>query len=214
MKLSWYQIYIEEIAKKADILDYVNDKVKYKKIFINLIKKYSPTKKIIEAGCGTGVISTYMAANGYLVTAVDIDDKILKLAEKISNEYDSLIKPKFIKMSILDLNYKEDEFDVSFSNGVLEHFNDQKAITILEAQMKISKTVIIGVPTRYFSKEEAMYGDERYLKFKHWRKVIRKAGGKIIEEKSYHFTGLKDQLLKLNKYFRPKPFKIFVIKKK
>lgn len=208
---SWYDIYKKEIDSKGTIMDYVYDKVKYKKTFTNLIKKYSPNKEIIEAGCGTGVVSTYMASLGYSTTAVDIDKDILNLAKEISKKYNAKNKPTFLQMSILDLEFEKEKFDVSFSNGVVEHFNDKEIIKILKEQMEIASTVIVGIPTRYFDQEEAMYGDERYLKFKYWRQLISEAGGKIVEEKSYHFASIWEQVLEVKKYFRPKPFKVFVI---
>ena len=117
-KKSWYEIYLNEIDEKGTMLNYVNDKIITKKNLINLIKKYSPNKKIIESGCGTGILSTYLASLDYNVTAIDIDKEILGLSKKIAKEYGAKNKPKFKQDSILELNFKEKEFDVSFSNGV------------------------------------------------------------------------------------------------
>lgn len=213
MKKTWYEIYTNEIEEKGTISNYVNDKIKTKKNLINLIKKYSPNKKIIEAGSGTGILSTYLASLGFDSTAIDIDKEILNLSKKISKEYGSKNTPKFNIDSILELNYKKNEFDVSFSNGVLEHFNDEEIIKTLKKQMKIANTVIVGIPTKYFNDDEAMYGDERFLKIKYWRKIIEQAGGRIKEEKSCHYlTGFKI-LINFKKYFRPYPYRIFVIQK-
>ena len=210
---TWYQIYMNEIDEKGSISNYINDKIKTKKNLINLIKKYSPNKKIIEAGCGTGILSTYLASQGFESTAIDIDKDILNLSKKISKEYGSKTTPKFMIDSILELKYKKNEFDVSFSNGVLEHFSDKDIIKTLKKQMNIASTVIVGIPTKYFDDDEAMYGDERFLKIKYWRKMIEKSGGKIIEEKSCHFLTKPRIILNFKKYFRPYPYRIFVIKK-
>ena len=115
--------------------------------------------------------------------------------------------------SIFELNYKKQEFDVSFSNGVLEHFSDEDIIKTLKKQMKIAKYVIVGIPTQYFDDSEAMYGDERFLKLNFWRQIIKKSGGKIIEEKSCHYLTKPKILLNFRKYFRPYPYRIFVIEK-
>lgn len=210
---TWYQIYMNEIDEKGSISNYINDKIKTKKNLINLIKKYSPNKKIIEAGCGTGILSTYLASQGFESTAIDIDKDILNLSKKISKEYGAKTTPKFMIDSILELKYKKNEFDVSFSNGVLEHFSDKDIIKTLKKQMNIASTVIVGIPTKYFDDDEAMYGDERFLKIKYWRKMIEKSGGKIIEEKSCHFLTKPRIILNFKKYFRPYPYRIFVIKK-
>ena len=214
MKKTWYEIYIDEINEKGSISNYVNDKIKTKKNLIDLIKKYSPNKKIIEAGSGTGILSTYLASLGFDSVAIDIDKDILNLSKKIAKEYGTKNKPKYMIDSILKLNYKNKEFDVSFSNGVLEHFSDKEIIKTIKKQLKIANTVIVGIPTKYFEDNEAMYGDERFLKLKFWREIISHAGGKIIEEKSCNFLTKPKILLNFKKYFRPFPYRIFVIQEK
>ncbi len=214
MKKNWYDIYIEEINEKGSLINYVDDKIKTKKNLIDLIKKYSPNNKIIEAGSGTGILSTYLASIGFDSLAIDIDKDILNLAKKIAKEYGAKSKPKFKIDSILDLKYKKNEFDVSFSNGVLEHFTDKEILETLKKQMDIAQTVIVGIPTKYFNDEEAMYGDERFLKIKIWRDIIKKAGGEIIEEKSCHYLTKPKIVLNFKKYFRPFPYRLFVIRKK
>ena len=211
--MSWYEVYLKDIAKKGTLDNYVVDKIKNKKPLIDLIKKYALNKKIIEAGSGTGVLSTYMASLGYDSIGIDIDNQILKLSQEIAEKYNSKVKPSFVKKSIFVLDYNDNEFDVSFSNGVLEHFSDKEIIKSLEQQMNIAKIVIVGIPTKYFNQEEAMYGDERYLPYSYWRKLIKNAGGIILEEKSMHYMNLKNRLLNFKKYFRPYPYRIFVIKK-
>lgn len=212
MSKTWYQVYLDDISKKGTIENYINYKIKKKKKLINLIKKYSPRKKIIEAGSGTGILSVYMASLGYDVIGIDIDNDILKLSIDISNKYLQTNKPQFINQSIFELNYPEKFFDVSFSNGVLEHFTDEEIIDTLKQQIRISEFVIFGIPTRYFKHCESMYGDERYLKLKYWRELIKKADGIILEEKSMHYATFKNICLNYKKYFKPYPYRIFVIK--
>ena len=73
--------------------------------------------------------------------------------------------------------------------------------------------MIFGIPTKYFNREEAMYGDERYMDYTFWRDLIKKSGGKILEEKSMHYMSFRKRLVNFKKYFRPYPFRIFVIEK-
>ena len=210
----WYDIYIAEIKLKGTTKDYIDYKIKSKKKLIKLIKKYSPNKKIAEAGAGTGIISTYMASLGYNVTEIDIDSKIQSLAKKIAKDYYKDAKINFAKKDILKLDYKEKEFDVIFSNGVLEHFSDEDIKKILTCQIKQSNYVIVGIPTSFFNDEEALHGDERFLDISYWRNLINKAGGTIIEEISFDYRTLKEVFQTLNRVFRPLPFRAFVITKK
>lgn len=210
--MSWYQVYLKDIEKKGTLDNYVTDKIKNKKVLTNLIKKYSKDNKLLEAGSGTGVLSTYMASLGYDVVGIDIDEDILNLSKKIAKEYGTKNKPNFIKKSIFELDYNEKYFDVSFSNGVLEHFDDNQIVDTLKQQMKVSNYVIFGIPTKYFNQEEAMYGDERYMDYRFWRNLISEAGGIVLEEKSMHYMTFWKRKLNLKKYFRPYPYRIFVIK--
>ena len=211
--MGWYDVYLKDIEKKGTLENYVTDKIKNKKVMIKLIKKYSKGGKILESGAGTGVLSTYISSIGYDVIGIDIDDDILNLSKKIAKKYNAKKQPKFLKKSIFNLDYKENYFDVSFSNGVLEHFTDDEIINTLKQQMKVAKIVIFGIPTKYFNKEEAMYGDERYMDYNFWRNLILIAGGSILEEKSMHYMNKIKQFLNFKKYFKPYPFRIFVIKK-
>ena len=212
--MKWYQIYLDEIQKKGSLENYISDKINNKGVLISLIQKYSHKNRIIECGSGTGVLSTYLASIGYDVVGIDIDPDMLELSRKIAFEYFSNNKPKFENKSIFEMDYNVNEFDVAFSNGVLEHFSDEEIINTLKKQMNIANYVIFGIPTTYFDMEEAMYGNERYLPFSYWRDLIKKANGLIVEEKSMHYMTLKHRIFNYKKYFRPYPFRIFVIKKK
>jgi 2-polyprenyl-3-methyl-5-hydroxy-6-metoxy-1,4-benzoquinol methylase len=211
--MGWFDLYNNEISKYDNLKSYVDSKIGYKRPFIELIKKYNTTGKLLEAGSGTGTLSTYLATEGFDVTGMDIDDGMLEIAKKIGEEYNKEKKAKFIKVSIFDLDYKENEFSICFSNGVLEHFSNEKIIETLEKQLKISETVIFGIPTRYFTKEEAMYGDERYLPSAKWIKLIKASGGEIVEEAPMNYLGAKSRIRSIKKWFKPRPFRIFVVRK-
>ena len=210
--MSWYEVYLKDIEKKGNLEHYVNDKILNKKVLINLIKKYAEGNKLLETGSGTGVLSTYLSSIGYDVTGIDIDSEIIDLSNKIANNYSSVKKPIFVNKSIFELDYKEKSYDISYSNGVLEHFTDEQIIDTLKQQLNVAKIVIFGIPTKYFNQEEAMYGDERYMDYDFWRKLILKAGGIVLKKKSMHYMSRTKRLLNFKKYFRPYPYRIFVIK--
>ena len=210
--MSWYEVYLKDIEKKGSLENYVDDKILNKKVLINLIKKYAKGNKLLEAGSGTGVLSTYLSSIGYDVTGIDIDSQIIALSNEISNNYNSVKKPTFVNKSIFELDYKENFYDISYSNGVLEHFTDVQIIDTLKQQLKVAKIVIFGIPTKYFNQEDAMYGNERYMDYDFWRNLILESGGIILEEKSMHYMSRAKRLLNFKKYFRPYPYRIFVIK--
>ena len=212
---SWEELYREDIAEYENPDMYIKYKLKHKKKFIKTIMKYSTEKrKLIEAGCGTGLVSGYMQAMGYDVTALDISKEILKLVEDISKDSNIIKQPKLLQKSIFDLDFSNREFDVCFSNGVLEHFSDEQIVDTIKQQIRIAKYVVIGVPSIYFDETEKMYGDERNIKEKRWIELINMAGGQVIENTGFHYYPLYKRIIEVRKYFRPKAFHLFVVEEK
>lgn len=207
----WYELYKIDIEEFHTPDDYIEYKLKYKKKFIEKVIQYSQNKKVIEMGCGTGLMAGYLQKFGLDVTALDLSQKVLDYAYEIAKQ-SNIIKPcKYEQGDILNLKYKANTFDVSYSNGVLEHFNDDEVVTILKQQMKISKYVIFGVPSTYFNMNEKMLGNERSLTLREWSKLVEKAGGYIIEQTSFHYYKLYRRIFEVKKWFKPKAFWLFII---
>lgn len=210
----WYRLYKTDVEEFEEPDDYIKYKLKYKKKFVKKIIKYSPNNKVIEMGCGTGLVAGYLARLGLDVTALDLSDKVLKYAKAIANQ-SSIISPcKYEQGDILNLKYASDTFDVAYSNGVLEHFNDEEIIRTLRQQMRVSNYVIFGIPSTYFSMSEKMLGNERGLTLKEWKNLIREADGELVEQTSFHYYKLYKRILEVKKWFKPKAFWLFIVRRK
>lgn len=212
----WSTIYSSNIKKQGAAKKYLNHKVKEKKIFLNKIINYcKPYNNILEAGCGTGVLSIFLANNGFDVTSVDSDKDMLTIANKISTKYHK--KPHFMKKDINKLNYPNNHFGVVFSHGVLEHFNDTQIVSILKRQLKISHTLIFSIPTDYLDENKDRYhGNERFLSREKWINLISKTQSEIIETFGFHYImGWRKywDMIVRGKIFGPPPYLTFVLKK-
>lgn len=210
----WYELYkidIEEFDKPDDYIEY---KLKYKKKLIDKIIEYAKNKKVIEMGCGTGLTAGYLQKLGLDVTALDKSQAVLDYACEIAKQSNIIAPCKYEQGDILNLKYKKNSFNVSFSNGVMEHFNDEEVISILKQQMDIADYVIFGIPSTYFNMNEKMLGNERGLTLKEWENLIYESGGEIVEQTSFHYYKLLRRILEVKKWFKPKAFWLFVIKKK
>ncbi|EAF1401258.1 class I SAM-dependent methyltransferase [Listeria monocytogenes] len=212
----WEDIYRNEIDKVGSIQRYFDIRIQHKKSFLNTLRKYiTPTSKIIEAGCGTGCVTIQLAQETQSeVIGIDVDTNMLKLANEISNEINLSKSPKFMEHSLFSLNeYWGDEyFDLCYNRGVLEHFSDEKIIEGINQMLTISKTVVISLPTQYFSSNEGT-GDERYLSVEEWNNLIKSANGEIVEYYYHHRESVLKRILNYKKYFKPKPYLVIVIKK-
>ena len=79
-------------------------------------------KKVLEIGCGRGSLSCYFSDAGYDCTLVDLSENVIEVAKKIFeiNNLDA----NFIVGDANDLKMPSDTFDVIYSIGLLEHFED------------------------------------------------------------------------------------------
>lgn len=209
--------YHDEIKKYGGIANYIAIKSSEKKLLLDKIKKYAKNKKVIEAGCGSAATSIFLANNGFNVTCIDKDKDMLRFAKSNSKIFKN--KPKFIKLDIRNIKELKNNFDISFSHGVLEHYLDKEIVEMINSQLKIANFVLISVPSNFFRECQSINGDERFLSKKYWINLINKTNGKLIESFAYFYDSneLKIKFLKfissltLNKLPRTKPYIGFVI---
>jgi ubiquinone/menaquinone biosynthesis C-methylase UbiE len=104
----------------------------------------------LEAGCGDGEIAIFMATDqNCKVTALDISDRFLELTKSkiISRDVKNI---KTIKGDVRKMPFKAGTFDLIFSGGVIEHF--EESIISLKEHTRVLKTnghLLIGVPSKY-----------------------------------------------------------------
>lgn len=81
-----------------------------------------PPTKMLEVGCGTAFVSLYFAKRGYSTTCLDANQSILKVAKE--NFKKERVKGKFIVGDAEKLPFKNNQFNIVTSFGLLEHFVD------------------------------------------------------------------------------------------
>ncbi len=95
--------------------------------WFDIFVKLASGKKMLECGCGSANVSGYMAQRGYQCTLLDYSETALKQAEANLNRL--FLGARFIISDMNNLCLKEKQFDIVFSGGVLEFFdNAQKPI--------------------------------------------------------------------------------------
>src|SRR3989344_3091527 len=181
----WSEIYAKEIEKAGGEKAFFNLKVKEKRPLIReVIRHATENRRVLEAGCGTGIVSSYLAGLNLDVTAIDADEDMLKLAKMFCKFVKT--HPSFRSQDLSDLDYPRDYFDVTFSHGVLEHFKDSDIVTIINRELAISRFVLASIPSDYYAEEDRMFGDERFMSAYKWRVLIAQTQGRIIREIGFY----------------------------
>lgn len=108
-----------------------------------LLSKFK-VKMILEAGCGTGITSIPFAVNSARVVLLDISSESLRTSKNI---YRLLgIRAEFVRGDIFNIPFKKNAFDLTYNDGVLEHFKPKDCIKILKEMKRVGKLLIVSVP--------------------------------------------------------------------
>lgn len=76
-------------------------------------------KKVLDLGCGAGESSVYLALRGAVVTACDIAEEFLKVAERLAARFG--VKLELVQVDSSRLPFADESFDAVYGNGVLHH---------------------------------------------------------------------------------------------
>jgi 2-polyprenyl-3-methyl-5-hydroxy-6-metoxy-1,4-benzoquinol methylase len=192
LEIDWYKHYEE----KLNTLDFtIDDLEKFHdqhRALIDAILQRKP-KHVLEAGCGLCRDSMVLSHAGIEVTALDKDERILKIAKKNCNRMGlalNFLCEDFFHLRRSTLNH---HYDLVFHSGVLEHFHDWEIHAILEQQLAVAPQVIFSVPL-------ASDSNHSYFDDGHFRRLIFQEDwleilGRFSVEKAEIVTGRHDDLL-------------------
>lgn len=112
-----------------------------------------PNSLVLECGCGTGQLSTFLSMDGATVIGTDVCHKSLEIANKFKNN-NNLKNVSFIQMDLFN-PCLEEVFDVVICNGVLHHtFDPEHGFDKISKLLKHGGLIVIGLyhKSRFFTK--------------------------------------------------------------
>src|SRR4051812_17546526 len=113
--------------------------------------------RALEAGCGTAVMSSFLGMAGGETIAGDNDPKVLEVARASAARWPAV--PRFVEHDIFRLSELGVEAEVVFSQGVLEHFDDESIVKLCRESLSVAPRFVFSVPSRWYGVLD--FGNER-----------------------------------------------------
>ena len=113
--------------------------------YLVFLKYIKPGMKVLDAGCGEGILAVMMAKMGASVTACDISKPNIAVCKKYAEE-EKAEGINFLLADSENLPFNDNSFDLVVSSHVLEHLPDfDKGLTEL---MRVTKErSVVAIPT-------------------------------------------------------------------
>lgn len=105
-------------------------------------------KRILEVGAGSGSDVIALAKKGAVCVALDSSKEALNVCRKLAKQEN--VKIKTILADCRQIPVEDNSFDLVFSVGLIEHFED--SIPVIKEQLRVLKKggfLIIDVPQKY-----------------------------------------------------------------
>ena len=158
-------------------------------------KRTSPSSKILDFGCGPGIISIMLAQMGYVVVGIDGAPGMIQLASRKQKEL-ALANVTFKMMSADDLSLPQEEFDGVVCSSVLEYIRDDMALlNKLICALKPGGHIFVSIPSSHSLGgvlEDAVRFLRRFIRWKNHGSVDVPLG-----QRRYNRQCLLDQLQKM-----------------
>jgi SAM-dependent methyltransferase len=129
--------------------------------------------RVLDVGCGNGVISRHLGKAGFNVLGIDVSEKTIELA----NARTQLPNVRFLKMSAEELVASGEKYDAVICSEVLEHLHDPGSLLgVLYQSLAENGKLIVTVPNGHGPRETFVTKPILSLRRKNnwlWRLIVR-----------------------------------------
>ncbi|MHA1954758.1 MAG: corrinoid protein-associated methyltransferase CpaM [Candidatus Heimdallarchaeaceae archaeon] len=111
---------------------------KIDKAYDRLVENINKDDRVLDIGCGTGMLSFRAVLQGAIVTGIDINPEMLEIAKKRIEEVEVKDKIEFLEMGVAEMDrFESDSFDVIMSGLCFSELSEDEISFTLKQVKRI-----------------------------------------------------------------------------
>lgn len=133
--------------------------------------------RALEVGAGSGISCMLLKrlCPKKVVVATDITDHSCQVMRDLAKSLDIHVPVQ--KADTLALPFEDKSFDIVFSEGMLEHYEDDWILAALREQARVGDAVLVSVPLEFYMLTfRSAHGDERLMHKMEWLDLLTQVG--------------------------------------
>ena len=141
---------------------------------------------VLEVGVGSGAQSAILSRFVRRTVSIDNDWRILMAARANLRRFGPGVLP--VSTDAFALPFRDASFGVAVSQGLMEHFGDDRIGELLREQLRVCRSVVFSVPSVHYPRQDV--GDERLMTPVEWARIVRDAVGStrfLVAARYYRF---------------------------
>lgn len=150
-----------------------------------LLQRLLAYPRILEIGVGTGMLSALAGYAATLAVTIDNEPSVLAQAKRFHASVRSRVL--HVRGDAFALPFQDGSFDAVFSQGVLEHWEDDDIVRSVREQLRVARCALVSVPSWFYPRigpyGPGLIGNERWLTARRWKQVLSEFE---VETKHYH----------------------------
>ena len=140
----FYADYHDEVLAKRYASPYALRRYAHEQQYQSIVNTIRPGERVLDAGCGDGILSVMLAQKGALVVGCDLSVPNIDHARRYAKEQGVVVD--FLVGDAEHLPFPDKSFDVVVSCHVLEHLSDFDA-GMREVVRLAKHRAVVAVPT-------------------------------------------------------------------
>ena len=139
-----------------------------------LLDAVLPASSILEVGTGTGSLAGILSHRAAFTASIDLFAEVQRVAGVNAESLGAELR--FARGDAFAMPFRDDAFDVAFSQGFFEHFDDDDVHRLIDEQLRVASRVVFSVPNRWYphvgKRGPGLIGNERLMSSRSWRRWL------------------------------------------